>query len=129
MKYDFDEHYFSQTSDVAKDFIEKLLVKDQSERLTAEECLLHPWIKPLTRKQADNRNRSSINLKNFKKFNARRKWKMSYNMVWACNRLCRLQLLCKSSKENEELRSCESDQEDTETKPASLIRRRLSSSS
>ncbi|XP_053506903.1 death-associated protein kinase 2 isoform X1 [Ictalurus furcatus] len=129
MKYDFDEHYFSQTSDIAKDFIEKLLVKDQSERLTAEECLLHPWIKPLTRKQAANRSRSSINLKNFKKFNARRKWKMSYNMVWACNRLCRLQLLCKTAKEDEELRSCESDQEDTETKPASLIRRRLSSSS
>lgn len=32
---------------------------------------------PLTRKQAANRNRSSINMKNFKKFNARRKWKVS----------------------------------------------------
>ncbi|GAA6083463.1 death-associated protein kinase 2-like, partial [Tachysurus ichikawai] len=45
MKYDFDDHYFSQTSDMAKDFIEKLLMKDQSERMTADECLLHPWIK------------------------------------------------------------------------------------
>lgn len=129
MKYEFEEQYFSQTSDMAKDFIEKLLIKDPSERMTAEECLLHPWIKPLTRKQAANRSRSSINMKNFKKFNARRKWRMSYNMVWACNRLCRLQLLCKRAKEDEELRSCESDQEDIETKPASLIRRRLSSSS
>ncbi|KAL6467623.1 hypothetical protein MHYP_G00233000 [Metynnis hypsauchen] len=129
MKYEFEDQYFSQTSDMAKDFIEKLLIKDPGERMTAEECLLHPWIKPLTRKQAANRSRSSINMKNFKKFNARRKWKMSYNMVWACNRLCRLQLLCKRAKEDEELRSCESDQEDIETKPASLIRRRLSSSS
>ncbi|XP_062843908.1 death-associated protein kinase 2-like isoform X2 [Trichomycterus rosablanca] len=129
MKYDFDDHYFSQTSEMAKDFIEKLLVKDQSERMTADECLLHPWIKPLTRKQAANRSRSSINMKNFKKFNAKRKWKMSYNMVWACNRLGRLSLLCKKNKEDEQLRSCESDQEDIETKPASLIRRRLSSSS
>ncbi|KAL7851583.1 hypothetical protein AOLI_G00219390 [Acnodon oligacanthus] len=129
MKYEFEDQYFSQTSDMAKDFIEKLLIKDPSERMTAEECLLHPWIKPLTRKQAANRSRSSINMKNFKKFNARRKWKISYNMVWACNRLCRLQLLCKRAKEDEELRSCESDQEDIETKPASLIRRRLSSSS
>ncbi|KAG9278490.1 death-associated protein kinase 2 [Astyanax mexicanus] len=129
MKYEFEEQYFSQTSDMAKDFIEKLLIKEPSERMTAEECLLHPWIKPLTRKQAANRSRSSINMKNFKKFNARRKWRMSYNMVWACNRLCRLQLLCKRAKEDEELRSCESDQEDIETKPASLIRRRLSSSS
>ncbi|XP_071253378.1 death-associated protein kinase 2-like isoform X2 [Salvelinus alpinus] len=100
------------------------------ERMTADECLVHPWIKPLTRKQADNRSRSSINMKSFKKFNAKRKWKMSYNMVWACNRLFRLQLQCKSrSQEDPELRQCESDQEDTETKPASLIRRRLSSSS
>ncbi|XP_036394775.1 death-associated protein kinase 2-like [Megalops cyprinoides] len=130
MNYEFEDLYFSQTSDMAKDFIQKLLLKDPNERMTAEECLLHPWIKPLTRKQAANRSRSSINMKNFKKFNAKRKWKMSYNMVWACNRLCRLKLLCKTSaKQDEELRKCESDQEDTETKPASLIRRRLSSNS
>uniref|UniRef100_A0A8C7FQG9 Death-associated protein kinase 2-like n=1 Tax=Oncorhynchus kisutch TaxID=8019 RepID=A0A8C7FQG9_ONCKI len=130
MIYEFEENYFTQTSTMAKDFIEKLLVKDPIERMTADECLVHPWIKPLTRKQADNRSRSSINMKSFKKFNAKRKWKMSYNMVWACNRLFRLQLQCKSrSPEDPELRQCESDQEDTETKPASLIRRRLSSSS
>uniref|UniRef100_A0A674D3Q7 Death-associated protein kinase 2-like n=1 Tax=Salmo trutta TaxID=8032 RepID=A0A674D3Q7_SALTR len=130
MIYEFEEIYFNQTSAMAKDFIEKLLVKDPIERMTANECLVHPWIKPLTRKQAANRSRSSINMKSFKKFNAKRKWKMSYNMVWACNRLFRLQLQCKSrSQEDPELRQCESDQEDTETKPASLIRRRLSSSS
>ncbi|XP_076837710.1 death-associated protein kinase 2-like isoform X1 [Brachyhypopomus gauderio] len=129
MKYEFEDQYFRDTSDMAKDFIEKLLVKDQSDRITAEECLMHPWIKPLTRKQAATRSRSSINMKNFKKFNARRKWKMSYNMVWVCNRLCRLHLLCKRPKEDEELRSCESDQEDIAIKPASLIRRRLSSNS
>ncbi|MED6276098.1 hypothetical protein ILYODFUR_039064, partial [Ilyodon furcidens] len=46
------------------------------ERLTAEECLLHPWIKPITRIQAAKRDRSSINMKNFKTFNAKRKWKV-----------------------------------------------------
>ncbi|XP_055750140.1 death-associated protein kinase 2-like isoform X2 [Salvelinus fontinalis] len=128
LNYKFDDHYFSMTSAMAKDFIQKLFVKDQNERMTAEECLHHPWIKPLTRKQVANRNRSSINMKTFKKFNAKRKWKMSYNMVWVCNRLHRLKLLCKTSAlAGEEL--CESDQEDTETKPASLIRRRLSNSS
>uniref|UniRef100_A0A4W5NBV6 Si:dkey-240h12.4 n=1 Tax=Hucho hucho TaxID=62062 RepID=A0A4W5NBV6_9TELE len=124
MIYEFEENYFNQTSTMAKDFIEKLLVKDPIERMTADECLVHPWIK------AANRSRSSINMKSFKKFNAKRKWKMSYNMVWACNRLFHLQLQCKGrSQEDPELRQCESDQEDTETKPASLIRRRLSSSS
>lgn len=130
MNYEFEPHFFSQTTNMAKDFIQKLLVKDQSERMTAEECLIHPWIKPLNRTQIAKRNRSSINMKNFKKFNARRKWKMSFNMVSACNRLCRLQILCKArGTEQQELRDCESDQEDTGTKPASLLRRRLSSSS
>ncbi|CAB1350987.1 unnamed protein product, partial [Coregonus sp. 'balchen'] len=127
LNYKFDDHHFSMTSAMAKDFIQKLFVKDLNERMTAEECLHHPWIKPLTRKQVANRNRSSINMKNFKKFNAKRKWKMSYNMVWVCTRLRRLKLQCKTSAlAGEELRQCESDQEDTETKPASLIRRRLS---
>uniref|UniRef100_A0A8C1SUN0 Si:dkey-240h12.4 n=1 Tax=Cyprinus carpio TaxID=7962 RepID=A0A8C1SUN0_CYPCA len=130
MNYEFEPHYFSQTTNMAKDFIQKLLVKEQSERMTAEECLVHLWIKPLNRTQIAKRNRSSINMKNFKKFNARRKWKMSFNMVSACNRFCRLQLLCKPhGPEQQELRDCESDQEDTGTKPASLLRRRLSSSS
>ncbi|XP_070777531.1 death-associated protein kinase 2 [Enoplosus armatus] len=130
MNYEFDARCFSMTTSMAKDFILKLLVKNATDRMTAEECLLHPWIKPITRKQVANRNRSSINMKNFKKFNARRKWKMSYNMVWMCNRLVRLKVLCKDSSDPDPLqRQCESDVEDTESKPASLLRRRLSSSS
>ncbi|XP_041867324.1 death-associated protein kinase 2 [Melanotaenia boesemani] len=130
MKYEFDAHYFSMTSAMAKDFIQKLLVKNPEERMTAEDCLCHPWIKPMTRKQAANRNRSSINMKNFKKFNARRKWKMSYNMVSMCNRLVNLRLLSKGGKDPDPLqRQCESDVEDMDSKPASLLRRRPSNSS
>lgn len=128
LKYEFEPHYFKQTTSMAKDFIQKLLVTDQEERMTAEECLVHPWIKPLTKTQIAKRNRSSINMKNFKMFNARRKWKMSYNMVSACNRLSKLKLVCKTAIEHQNLRECESDQEDTETKTASLLRRRLSNS-
>ncbi|KAM5126090.1 death-associated protein kinase 2-like isoform 1-T3 [Mantella aurantiaca] len=127
--YEFDDRFFKETSEMAKDFIRQLLLKDPSDRMTAVECLIHPWIKPLNRKQAVNRSRSSINMKNFKKFNARRKWKLSYNMVSACNRLCRMKLLCNNTKSDEELRQCESDQEDEKTKPVTLLRRRLSSCS
>lgn len=35
---------------------------------------------PITPKQIAKRNRSSINMKNFKKFNARRKWKVSLDI-------------------------------------------------
>uniref|UniRef100_A0A8C5TCJ7 Protein kinase domain-containing protein n=1 Tax=Malurus cyaneus samueli TaxID=2593467 RepID=A0A8C5TCJ7_9PASS len=99
--YEFEERCFSQTSEMAKDFIRQLLVKEH--RMTATECLLHPWIKPLSRKQVLSRSRSSINMRNFRKFNARRKWKLSYNTVSACNRLCHTRLLCGLRKEDEEL--------------------------
>ncbi|XP_074639921.1 death-associated protein kinase 2 [Gouania willdenowi] len=130
LKYDFDERYFPMTSSLAKDFIQRLLLKNPSERMTAEECLLDPWIKPITRQQLAKRNRSSINMRSFKKFNARRKWKMSYNIVRICNRLVKMKVLCKISSEGDSLeRHCESDTEDRESQPASLLRRRLSSTS
>ncbi|XP_065430399.1 death-associated protein kinase 2-like isoform X6 [Chrysemys picta bellii] len=127
--YEFEEKFFSETTDMAKDFIRQLLVKEPRNRMSAAESLVHPWIKPLSRKQATNRSRSSINMKNFRKFNARRKWKLSYNMVSACNRLCHLKLLCGQKKEDETLRGCESDQEDETTHPVTLLRRRRSSCS
>ena len=42
--YEFDEEFFSQTSELAKDFIRKLFVKEQRRRATVDECLQHPWI-------------------------------------------------------------------------------------
>ncbi|XP_038602440.1 death-associated protein kinase 2 isoform X1 [Tachyglossus aculeatus] len=44
VSYDFDEEFFSQTSELAKDFIRKLLVKETRKRLTIQEALTHPWI-------------------------------------------------------------------------------------
>ncbi|XP_043357684.1 death-associated protein kinase 2-like isoform X8 [Dermochelys coriacea] len=127
--YEFEEKFFSETTDMAKDFIQQLLVKEPGSRMSAAESLVHPWIKPLSRKQATNRSRSSINMKNFRKFNARRKWKLSYNMVSACNRLGHLKLLCGQKKEDETLRGCESDQEGETTHAVTLLRRRRSSCS
>ncbi|XP_069758981.1 death-associated protein kinase 2-like isoform X1 [Narcine bancroftii] len=44
MNYDFDEEFFSHTSELAKDFIKNLLVKDTRKRLSIKEALSHPWI-------------------------------------------------------------------------------------
>ncbi|NXV73708.1 DAPK3 kinase, partial [Atlantisia rogersi] len=44
VNYEFDEEFFSNTSDLAKDFIRNLLVKDTRKRLTIQEALSHPWI-------------------------------------------------------------------------------------
>ncbi|KAF1413199.1 Death-associated protein kinase 2, partial [Spheniscus humboldti] len=108
--------------------------------MTAAECLVHPWIKPLSRKQAANRSRSSINMKNFRKFNARRKWKVKGvpALGWggggtqqrgggplpggwgSCP--CPPAPLCPQ-------RCCESDQEEEGSHPVTLLRRRRSSCS
>ncbi|XP_044259471.1 myosin light chain kinase, smooth muscle-like [Tribolium madens] len=44
-KYDFDDEAFQEISDTAKDFIQKLLKKDLNQRMSAEECLNHEWLK------------------------------------------------------------------------------------
>lgn len=43
--YDFPEREWSGVSDEAKDLIRHLLVKDASQRYTAEMVLNHPWVK------------------------------------------------------------------------------------
>lgn len=42
--WDFDEDAFQHISDEGKDFIRRLLLKNKEKRLTAHECLLHPWL-------------------------------------------------------------------------------------
>ncbi|XP_075981891.1 uncharacterized protein LOC142980417 isoform X2 [Anticarsia gemmatalis] len=43
-KYDFDDEAFNEISEDAKDFIQKLLVKDKESRPGATECLRHRWL-------------------------------------------------------------------------------------
>lgn len=45
VKLDFPDDLFSHISPQAQDFISKLLVKDPRRRLTARQCLDHPWLK------------------------------------------------------------------------------------
>jgi serine/threonine protein kinase len=42
--WDFDEEAFRTVSDEGKDFIRRLLIKNKEKRMTAHECLLHPWL-------------------------------------------------------------------------------------
>jgi len=43
-EYDFDDECWDDVSDLAKDFIQHLLVKDPQERFNADQSLQHPWI-------------------------------------------------------------------------------------
>ncbi|XP_051901650.1 death-associated protein kinase 2-like [Pristis pectinata] len=131
LNYEMEGHSFETTSDMAKDFIAKLLLREPEARLTADHCLRHPWIKPENRRQQLVRSRSTINMESFRAFNARRRWKVSYKMVSACNRLRHLRRgRARSHPALDEVfvqRDCESDHE--EWSPGMLFRRRRSSSS
>uniref|UniRef100_A0A8B9QAY7 Death-associated protein kinase 2 n=1 Tax=Apteryx owenii TaxID=8824 RepID=A0A8B9QAY7_APTOW len=111
VNYEFDEEFFSNTSDLAKDFIQKLLVKDTRKRLTIQEALSHPWITPVDKQQALVRRESVVNLENFKRQYARRRWKLSYRIVSICNHLSRSRVE-KVLIQDESLTHCESDSED-----------------
>ncbi|CAF0802139.1 unnamed protein product [Rotaria sordida] len=74
--YRFDEEFFANTSDLAKDFIQQLFVKNPRQRATVVDCLNHPWIKPRRRKDEEERRNAQINMPSFKSFIARRRWKV-----------------------------------------------------
>lgn len=89
VSYEFEDEFFSSTSDLAKDFIRRLLVKDPKKRMTIDDSLHHPWIRPKDTQQALRRKASAVNMEKFKKFAARRKWKQSVRLISLCQRLSR----------------------------------------
>uniref|UniRef100_A0A2C9KIB3 Protein kinase domain-containing protein n=1 Tax=Biomphalaria glabrata TaxID=6526 RepID=A0A2C9KIB3_BIOGL len=97
VNYQFDKEYFSNTSDLAKDFIKKLFVKNPRKRATVDECLNHPWIRPKGHNEEQERKSAVININNFKAFMARKRWKQSMRVVSLCNRLSKSMLLRKST--------------------------------
>uniref|UniRef100_A0AAQ4RI32 non-specific serine/threonine protein kinase n=1 Tax=Gasterosteus aculeatus aculeatus TaxID=481459 RepID=A0AAQ4RI32_GASAC len=127
MDYNFDEELFSNTSELAKSFIRQLLVKDTRKRMTIQEALNHPWIKPLNPRQAMVKRLSVVNLDNFKRQYARRRWKLSFRIVALCNHLTRI--MKKGPKQLEQNgRDCESDQEEDVLKRRPRSRKRSSTS-
>ena len=71
--YDFDNEAFDEISEESKDFISKLLVKSQCNRLTASECTMHPWLNP--NGDHESQNETVIKTDKLKVFLARWRWK------------------------------------------------------
>ncbi|XP_059401979.1 death-associated protein kinase 2-like [Carassius carassius] len=90
LEFEFDEEFFGSTSELAKNFIRQLLVKDTRKRLKIQDALNHPWIKPVNPKQALVRRQSVVNIENFRKQYARRRWQLSIRIVALCNHLTRM---------------------------------------
>ncbi|XP_028000434.2 myosin light chain kinase 2, skeletal/cardiac muscle [Eptesicus fuscus] len=81
----FDEETFEAVSDEAKDFVSHLIVKDQGARMSAAQCLAHPWLNNLAEKakRCNRRLKSQILLK---KYLMKRRWKKNFIAVSAANR-------------------------------------------
>ncbi|KAB5565659.1 hypothetical protein PHYPO_G00244100 [Pangasianodon hypophthalmus] len=132
VSYEFDEEFFSSTSELAKSFIRQLLTQDTRKRLTIEGALNHPWIKPKDCRQALVRRQSVVNIENFRRQYARRRWKFSFRIVALCNHLTRMMKKPQGSpKEVQEAifaRDCESDQEEEVLQRRPRTRKRSSTS-
>ena len=87
MCYDFDDDAFEHISEDAKDFILKLLVKDQRKRLKALECLKHPW---LNQRHSDKGTYKEINTDKLKSFLMRRRWQKAAHAIRALGRFTAL---------------------------------------
>ncbi|XP_048178259.1 myosin light chain kinase 2, skeletal/cardiac muscle isoform X1 [Corvus hawaiiensis] len=81
----FDEETFESISDEAKDFVSNLIIKDKSARMSANQCLQHPWLNNLAEKakRCNRRLKSQVLLK---KYVMRRRWKKNFIGVCAANR-------------------------------------------
>jgi calcium/calmodulin-dependent protein kinase I len=84
-EYEFHEEYWGTVSSEAKELIASLLTVEASKRLDAAQGLENSWIRgddaSLAKKGLDK------NLKEFKKFNAKRKFKAAVSTVLAVNKL------------------------------------------
>lgn len=80
-KYDFPSPYWDRVSSQAKDLIKNLLQVDPQIRFTPDDCLNHPWITGHTEKE-----KLPKIIDQLKKFNAKRKFKITVEAVIAAQR-------------------------------------------
>ena len=78
-QYEFHEEYWGGVSKDAKDLISSLLTVDPAKRISAKEALEHKWMLTDGKKLAAQD--LGTNLAEFKKYNARRKFKGAVNAV------------------------------------------------
>ncbi|XP_076373591.1 myosin light chain kinase, smooth muscle-like isoform X2 [Tachypleus tridentatus] len=80
--YDFEDESFEQISDEAKNFISKLLLKERTDRMTASDCLKHPWLRKDKKKDETHLDKTKL-----KRFVIRRRWQKAVNAFLALKRM------------------------------------------
>ncbi|XP_014296942.2 titin isoform X1 [Microplitis demolitor] len=94
--FDFDDKAFHAISEEAKDFISRLLIKRKESRMSAKECLKHPWLA----QRAESMSRVALPTDKLKKFIVRRKWQKTGNAIRALGRMA---ILSANTRRNTEL--------------------------
>merc|ERR1712110_1146311 len=79
--YDFDEPEFDVISANAKNFISNLLLLRPSNRLTASQCLEHPWL------LEQDIGHETLSKTKLRQFLARRKWQRCGHAIRAMSRM------------------------------------------
>lgn len=87
-QYEFHEEYWGQVSSDAKSLISSLLTVNPSKRMSGVEALEDKWILKDAKKLAAQD--LGVNLEQFKKFNAKRKFKGAVKAVIASNKMTSL---------------------------------------
>mmetsp|Transcript_12274 Transcript_12274/g.21903 ORF Transcript_12274/g.21903 Transcript_12274/m.21903 type:complete len:343 (+) Transcript_12274:391-1419(+) len=83
--YTFDQDFWGEVSDSAKDLVQSLLVVDPKSRFTVEEVLNHPWVL-----QGGGEKDITPALHNLRKYQARRRIKRAGNTVRAAVKFKRM---------------------------------------
>lgn len=84
--YEFHDAYWAHVSDDAKDLIRRMLTVDPKERITARQCLSHPWLAIDNVELLSDRDLAST-MAELRKFNAKRKFRAAIRAAIATNRL------------------------------------------
>jgi len=87
-QYEYHEEYWGQVSGDAKDMISGLLTVNPNKRMTADSSLKNKWMTKDSQVLAAQD--LGKNLEEFKKFNARRKFKGAVKAVIATNKMTSL---------------------------------------
>ncbi|CAL8324155.1 unnamed protein product [Merluccius merluccius] len=82
----FDEDAFEHVSAEARDFISNLLIREKGGRMSAAQCLKHPWLNNISEK-AKHLNMVLKSQVLLRKYMAKKLWKKNYIAVAAANRL------------------------------------------
>ncbi|KAL2917609.1 Calcium/calmodulin-dependent protein kinase type I [Polyrhizophydium stewartii] len=87
-KYTFEDEYWLDVSETARDFIRKLLIVDPAARMTAKQALAHPWLsKSGVVPEVQSAANKNLLPKVIKGFDARRVFRKAIDVVKAVNKL------------------------------------------